>query len=119
MTKPGGLIAVGEPFWIQDPDPVFLEQAGYEKETFGTHYENFKTGEDLDLNLLYTIVSDRYDWDNYYSLYWYAGDEYIRQNPDDPDLPEFKKWLEDGREQYLRWERDAMGWAIYLFRKGE
>jgi trans-aconitate methyltransferase len=117
MTKPGGLIAVGEPFWLQEPSPEFLKMVDYEKETFDTHYENFKTGEALGLNLLYTIVSDDYDWDNYYSLYWYAGDEYTRTHPDDPDLPEFKKWLADGREQYLRWERDAMGWAIYLFRK--
>ena len=117
MTKPGGLIAVGEPFWMKDPEPEFLNRAGYEKETFATHYQNFKTGEELGLTLVYTIVSDHYDWDNYYSLWWYAGDEYIRQSPDDPDLPEFKAWLTDAREQYLRWERDTMGWAIYLFRK--
>jgi hypothetical protein len=117
MTKPGGLIAVGEPFWLQDPDPEFLKRAGYEKETFATHYENVKMGEELGLNLIYTIVSDHYDWDNYYSLWWYAGEEFIRQNPDDPDLPAFKDWLADAKEQYLRWERDSMGWAIYLFRK--
>jgi hypothetical protein len=117
MTKPGGLIAVGEPFWLQEPDPEFLKRAGYEKETFATHYENVKMGEELGLNLIYTIVSDHYDWDNYYSLWWYAGEEFIRQNPDDPDLPAFKEWLADAKEQYLRWERDAMGWAIYLFRK--
>ncbi|MFO7683523.1 MAG: methyltransferase domain-containing protein [Chloroflexota bacterium] len=117
MTKPGGLIAVGEPFWLQEPDPEFLKRGGYERDTFASHYQNFLTGQELGLNLLYTIVSDHYEWDNYYSLYWYAGDEYIRTHPDDPDLPEFKAWLEDGRDQYLRWERDTLGWAIYLFRK--
>lgn len=117
MTKPGGLIAVGEPFWMEDPDPEFLKRAGYEKETFATHYENVKMGEEFGLNLIYTIVSDHYDWDNYYSLWWYAGEEYIRQNPDDPDLLAFKAWLADAKEQYLRWERDSLGWAIYLFKK--
>lgn len=117
MTKPGGLIAVGEPFWVKDPDPEFLERAGYGKEIFGTHYENVQTGEELGLSLLYTIVSERYDWDNYYNLWWYAGEEYMRQTPDDPDVPAFKAWLEDAKEQYFRWERDAMGWSIYLFRK--
>ena len=117
MTKQGGLIAVGEPFWLQDPDPEFLKRAGYEQETFATHYENVTMGEELGLNLIYTIVSDHYDWDNYYSLWWYAGEEFIRQNPNDPDLPAFKAWLADAKEQYLRWERDSMGWAIYLFRK--
>ncbi len=117
MTKSGGLIAVGEPFWLKEPDPAFLQSAGYEKETFGTHYQNFKTGEELGLTLLYTIVSSPDDWDNYYSLYWYTGDEYIRAHPDDPDLAEFQAWLTDAREQYLRWERDTLGWAIYLFKK--
>ena len=68
MTKPSGLIAVGEPFWLKEPDPEYIENAGHGRDTFGTHYQNYQTGKDLGLTLLYTIVSDHYDWDNYYTV---------------------------------------------------
>ena len=117
-TKPGGLIAVGEPFWIKEPDPEFLAASGeYRREMFGTHYENVVTGQELDLRLLYTLVSSRDEWDNYYGLWWYAADAYAQANPNDPDLPELMRRLRAQQEEYLRWERNTLGWAIYLFRK--
>ena len=39
MTRPGGLIVVGEPYWRKEPDPAYLQLAGFESDTFGTHYE--------------------------------------------------------------------------------
>ena len=43
--------------------------------------------------------------------------EYARSSPDDPDLPEITERVKTSRDIYLRWGRDCLGWAIYLFRK--
>jgi hypothetical protein len=53
----------------------------------------------------------------YEALHWYAADEYAFTNPQDPDLEELSALVSKDRESYLRWGRETLGWAIYLFRK--
>lgn len=117
MTKPGGLILVGEPFWTQEPDEEYLATENYTRNMYGTHYENVIIGEDEGLFPLYTLVSNHDDWDRYETLQWYAAENYARENPDDPDVPEILGRVTSGRTNYLRYGRDTLGWALYLFRK--
>jgi len=116
MVKPGGWVIVGEPYWLQEPCAEYLEASGVAREDFGSHFTNAECGERRGLNLVYTIVSSQDDWDRYEALQWYATDEYARSHPDDPDLAELVERVSKAREAYLRWGRDALGWAIYLFR---
>ena len=117
MTKPGGLILVGEPFWLKEPDDAYLAAENHTRDIFGTHYENVLLGEDEGLFPLYTMVSNQDDWDRYETLQWYATERYARDNPDDPDVPEILVRVAHGRKNYLQWGRDTLGWAMYLFRK--
>jgi SAM-dependent methyltransferase len=117
VTKPGGLILVGEPFWLKDPDDAYLVAENLTRDMFGTHYENVLVGEDEGLFPLYTMVSNQDDWDRYETLQWYAAEMHARDNPDDPDVPEILTRVARGRTNYLHWGRDTIGWAIYLFRK--
>jgi hypothetical protein len=116
MVKPGGMIVVGEPYWIQEPEPGYLATAGLNRVTFGSHFENVRTGETLGLTLLYALVSNHDDWDKYSGLGWYAAENYAMSHPDDPDVPELLKRVSRDRHEYLKWGRDTLGWAIYLFR---
>jgi hypothetical protein len=70
----------------------------------------------LGLDLVHTIVSSQDDWDRYEGLQWFATAEYARTNPDDSDVAELSERVEKARAAYLRWGRDTLGWAIYLFR---
>jgi hypothetical protein len=117
MTKPGGLIIVGEPFWIKEPLPEYLAREEMKKEDFSTHHGNVLMAEEENLLFLYAVVSSTDDWDRYEGLQWYAAAEYARSHPDDPDLPVIMERVSRSRESYLRWGRDCLGWAIYLFRK--
>ena len=117
MTKPDGLILVGEPFWLRQPDAAYLAAENLTRDMFGTHYENVLVGEDEGLSPLYTMVSNQDDWDRYETLQWYAAEMHARDNPDDPDVSEILTRVARGRTNYLHWGRDTVGWAMYLFRK--
>ncbi len=117
MVQPGGLVLVGEPFWRTEPDPDYLKRTGHDASLCGTHAGNVQTGEDLGLSLLYTVVSNEDDWDRYEGLQWQAAERYAADHPDDPDVEPLLQTSNRNRDAYLRWGRDCLGWAMYLFRK--
>lgn len=116
MVRPGGWVIVGEPYWRQEPSEDYLEACGCGREDFGSHSSNAEAGERQGLELVHTIVSSKDDWDRYEGLQWFATDEYARTHADDPDLAELVERVSKARTAYLRWGRDTIGWAIYLFR---
>jgi SAM-dependent methyltransferase len=117
MTEPGGWVVVGEPYWLQEPPAEYLAASGDGGDSFGSHHGNADAGEKRGLELVHTIVSNKDDWDTYEGLQWYATESYARSTPDDPDLPELVGQVEKARDTYLRWGRDTLGWALYLFRR--
>ena len=116
MTQPGGLILVGNPTWLREPDPEYLKAEEMTRDSYKTHIENIKTGEDLGLRCIYTVDGDREGFDYSESLHWWAAEDYMASNPNDPDLPEIRSVNDRYKEIYLRWGRDTLGWCIYLFR---
>lgn len=116
MVKPGGWVIVGEPYWRQEPSGDYLEALGCVREDFGSHFSNAEVGEQLGMELVHTIVSSKDNWDRYESLQWFAADGYARTHPDDPDLTEVAERVSKAKAAYLRWGRDTLGWAIYMFR---
>jgi SAM-dependent methyltransferase len=119
VARPGGLVLVGEPFWTNEPDPEYLERTGHAADAFGTHFSNVQTGVELGLTLLYTAVSNQDDWDRYEGLCWQAAERYAVAHPDDPDVEALLETSRKNRDAYLRWGRDCLGWAMYLFQKPE
>jgi SAM-dependent methyltransferase len=116
MVAPGGWVIVGEPYWLQQPSEEYLAASGASRNDFGTHFGNAEVGELRGLELVHTFVSSKDDWDEYEGLQWYATAEYARCHPDDADLPELLERVSKGKTVYLRWGRDTVGWAIYVFR---
>jgi SAM-dependent methyltransferase len=110
-------IVVGEPYWRQEPPAKYLEALGEDRNAYGMHYENVEVGQEFELEMVYTLVSVQYDWDRYEGLQWYAAQKWANEHPDDPDVEEVLKRVRKDKETYLRWGREALGWAIYVFRK--
>jgi SAM-dependent methyltransferase len=117
MTEPGGWVIAGEPYWLREPSADYLEASGEARAGFGSHLSNAEAGVQRGLELVYTLVSNQNDWDRYEGLQWYATAEYARTHPDDPDLPELVQRVAKNKETYLRWGRDTLGFAIYVFRR--
>lgn len=117
LTKPGGQVLSGEPFIIGDPPDTFFERSGFGRDAFGSHAGNVETGVQLGLRPLSTIVSNHDDWDRYETLQWRAAERWAAANPGDPDRAELLASIAAYREVFLRWGRDHLGWALYLFMK--
>jgi SAM-dependent methyltransferase len=117
MAAPGGWVIVGEPYWRQEPAAEHLEAIGEERGAYGTHAENARVGQELGLELVYTLVSNQDDWDKYEGLQWYAASAWALEHPQDPDVEEVLKRVREGRRNYLRWGRETFGWAVYAFKK--
>jgi hypothetical protein len=59
------------------------------------------------------MVSSADEWDCYQGYQWRAAERYARAHRD----PDLLKQMRHHRDTYLRWGRDTLGWAIYLFMK--
>jgi hypothetical protein len=53
------------------------------------------------------------DWDRYESLHWRAIEEWLAEQPD----AVLRAQHEGYRRGYLRYERELLGWAIFVGRK--
>lgn len=84
---------------------------------FSTHQGNIAIGLEEGLLPLDVIASGEDDWDRYESLKWQAAERFAAEHPGDPDVPELLARVRAARDIYLRWGRETMGWALYLFRR--
>lgn len=107
---------VGEPFWRNPPDSEYLIASGQTVDSYGTLQSNVTDGQVLGLRLLYCVVSNDDDWDRYEGLQWQAAERYAADHPEDLDADEILRRQRTNQDQYFRWQRDTVGWAVYLFR---
>lgn len=117
VAAQGSWVVVGEPYWRQGPPAGYLAAIGEDRSAYGTHNGNVTVGQELGLELVYTLVSNQDDWDRYEGLQWYAAEVWASRHPDDPDVDAVLERVRRDKEAYLRWGRETMGWAIYVFKK--
>jgi SAM-dependent methyltransferase len=116
-VRPGGFIAIGEPYWRVWPLP---EESDVEPD-WRKDYSSLPATVDLfqaaGLPPVTVIDSSLDDWDRYESLHWLAAEEWLREHTEDPDADEIGTRINQDRENYFRWQRDLFGWAIIVGRK--
>lgn len=117
MAAPESWIVVGEPYWRHEPESGYLEAIGMKRNDIGTHDENVVIGQEQGLELVYTLVSSQDDWDRYEGLQWYAAEIWADDHRDDPDVKTVLKRMRESKMVYLRWGRETLGWAVYVFKK--
>lgn len=103
-VRPGGYVAVGEPYWRTWPLPEGVDDLGYDPLA--------DTASRLDaagLPLVGLVAASEDDWDRYEYLHWRAMEEWLHERPDDA----LRKRHEGFRDGYLRREREHLGWAIF------
>ena len=109
-VRPGGFVAIGEPFWRTWPLPDGVRPEGFVplSDTAG------RLGR-AGFALTGIVAASEDDWDRYESLHWRALEEWLAEHPD----AELRARHEQRRGDYLRSRRALLGWAIFVGRKPE
>ena len=117
VIKPGGLLLIGEGYWKQDPAPEYLALLEASADELTDHAGNVAVAVEEKLTPLCASVSSDDDWDCYEGLYALSVERYATRHPDDPDVSAMLGRIRPWRDGYLRWGRDTLGFALYLFQK--
>ena len=116
LSKPGGLIAIGEPFKIKEPEPEYAAAEADFVPALVSHYDNVRLGREAGLAFVYAVVSNQDDWHRYEHLQTLAAETWAAEHPDDPDIATLLERRRHYDDIHLRWARDTLNWAIYVFR---
>lgn len=117
LVRPGGVALVGEGFWRRIPKPEYLTALGASADEFREHAGNVAEGAAAGLVPLYAAVSSDDEWDHYEGLYARAVERYVHAHPEDPDAGAMRERIRAWRHAYLKWGRETLGFALYLFLK--
>jgi SAM-dependent methyltransferase len=114
--RDGGLILLGEPYWIEEPPEEAVEAFGFAP---GDYVSLVGTAERLDaagLDLLEMVLADGDSWDRYEASQWRTVSDWLMANPDDEDHDAMVRFLDENRRTYLRWGRRYLGWGVFVTR---
>jgi hypothetical protein len=62
------------------------------------------------------VLADTNSWDRYECDVWLNGFRWLEANPTDPDVAEFRDWLEGRQQSYVEIVRDYVGWGVFILR---
>lgn len=114
--KPGGVLAIGDIFAreLPLPEPCVPHFAGGAVRDIRATIDLF---ENDGHKLLGVSESSMGEWDRYTSMHSFAADQWLRNNPDHGDAEAFVRWWDRFRRQHLFYDREPIGWALFVARK--
>jgi SAM-dependent methyltransferase len=110
-VRPGGYVVVGEPYWRRLPLPADYADRNEPWTTLEGTIVIFETS---GLPVVAVIASSEDDWDRYETLHWQAVEAWLADNADDPDAADIRSRHEHAKRNHLRYQREYLGWAIFV-----
>ena len=110
-VRPGGRVAIGEPFALRPFSPeIAAKRSDYDR-TAGDIADLMAA---RGLTLTGIIASSLDDWDHYRSQHWRTTAAWLSAHPDDPDAAWLAAKNAADRRGYFAEERDLLGWAVFV-----
>jgi SAM-dependent methyltransferase len=114
--KDGGLLLVGEPYWIEPPPQPAYESAGLGEDDFTSLIGTLDRFDSADVELIEMVLANPDSWDRYVASQWQTVDDWLRANPDDPDANTLREWIAHSKRDYLQYGRRYLGWGVFVLR---
>lgn len=113
--KPGGHVIIGEVFW-NDPHLVSPEILAREK-SIGPEMDIYAKARAAGFEVIYVLHSNTDEWDHYNAENWRGLSDWLDENPDHPDYAQALAHLREDQDNYAAYERQHLGWALYVMKQ--
>ncbi|MQA85771.1 MAG: methyltransferase domain-containing protein [Streptosporangiales bacterium] len=114
--RDGGLLLVGEPYWIDAPPPEAYRALGAGEEDFTSLPGMLDRFEAAGVELVEMVLADGDSWDRYVAAQWMTLSDWLRAHPEDPRASKIREGLDGARTSYLRYNRRYLGWGVFVLR---
>jgi cyclopropane fatty-acyl-phospholipid synthase-like methyltransferase len=112
-VKSSGKLAIGEPYWLKSNVPQEYLNGSAPPGTLYEH-EILQIANEEGYDIEYMVRSSLDDWDRYNAGNWRGLVRWVHDNPDHPERQDIIDHLRKNQDDYLRYEREYLGWAIYV-----
>jgi SAM-dependent methyltransferase len=115
--NPDSLILMGEVFWRANPPQEALDGLGVQPDEWAVGLGGItRMFDESGTRVLEMVLATDYDWDRYESMHWWAFDEWMRNNPEDPEMESLVEFAEKSRRDYFKFERPLLDWGVFVLR---
>lgn len=115
----GGMILIGEPYWIQKPPTEDIAK-GCLADSISDYLllpELVKFFNDLNYDVVEMVLADQKGWDRYMAAQWLTMRRWLETNSEDDFAKEVRAQLSADPERYTRYTREYMGWGVFVLMK--
>lgn len=109
-----GLLLIGETFWEQDPPHALFDEIAVEASVVPHLSDLSDAFDQTDVDLLDMVLADKREMDMYHAGQWRSTLNWLRANPSDPEAGDIQAWLRENRRNYLKFERQYLGWGVFV-----
>ena len=114
--RDGGLLLIGEPYWIAEPPPEAYAPMRLRPDEFTSLLGTAERLAAAGVELVEMVLADQDSWDRYVAAQWWTVDAWLRANPDDPEASQVRQIFEESRRWHLEYGRQYLGWGVFVGR---
>jgi len=113
--RTGGLILIGEPYWLQIPPTEDVAKGCLARSTsdFLTLPRLVASFGNLDFDVVEMVLADQDSWDRYEAAKWLTMRQWLEANPDDDFATDVRAQLTSEPERYVAYTREYLGWGVF------
>lgn len=113
--RAGGIILVGEPYWLQLPPTEDVARGCLSRSIsdFLTLPELVASFGKLGYDVVEMVLADKDSWDRYEAAKWLTMRRWLDANPGDDFAKEVRTQLTSEPERYATYTREYLGWGVF------
>ena len=117
--RPGGIILIGEPYWLKLPptEEVAKGCLAHSISDFLLLPELLASFADLEYDVVEMVLADQNGWDRYEAAKWLTMRRWLEANPDDDFAKEVRVQLTSEPRRYATYTREYLGWGAFALMK--
>jgi SAM-dependent methyltransferase len=113
--RPGGIILIGEPYWLQLPPTEDIAK-GCSANSISDYLllpDLLGSFGELGYDVVEMVLANQDGWDRYEAAKWLTMRRWLEANPNDDFAKEVRAQLTSEPKRYATYTRQYMGWGVF------